>query len=87
MGRVGSRPRTVLNGQSQDQQNTSTLSVHDGSQADITESSVDHLLAKHGHNFGIDDQLPPNLNQKPTKHPQIRTIKIDKSLLMRRKQF
>lgn len=59
--------------QSQNQQNTRTLSVYDGSQADITESSVDHLLSKHGHNFSVKDQLPPNANQKPTKHQQIRT--------------
>lgn len=73
MERVGPRPRTVLNGQSQNQQNTRTLSVHDGSQADISERSVDHLLSKHGHNFGIDDKLPPNLNSKPTKYEQPRT--------------
>ncbi len=71
MGRVGPRPRTVLNSQSQNQQNMRTLSVHDGSQADITESSADHLLSKHGHNFNVNDKLPPNANQKPTKYPQI----------------
>lgn len=73
MDPVGPRPRTVLNGQRQNQQNTRTLSVHDGSQAAITEGSVDHLLSKHGHNFNVNDQLPPNANQKPTKHQQIRT--------------
>lgn len=65
-----SRITTVLNGQ---QDNTRTISMYDGSQADITERSVDHLLSKHGHNLGIDDKLPPNLNQKPRKYEQPRT--------------
>jgi hypothetical protein len=45
----------------------------DGYEAEIVNSSVDHLLSKHGHSFGINDTLITDPNQKPTKYPQIRT--------------
>jgi hypothetical protein len=45
----------------------------DGFECKMSPSSQDHLLAKHGHNFGIDDPLPPNPQQKQTKYKQIRT--------------
>jgi hypothetical protein len=39
----------------------------------LTDKSTNHLTSKHGHVLGIDDPLPPNPNQKPTKYKQIRT--------------
>lgn len=47
--------------------------MYDSSKADLSESSLDHLLTKDGHNLGINDKLPPNPNQKPTKYEQVRT--------------
>ncbi len=39
----------------------------------MTDKSTNHLTSKHGDVLGIDDPLPPNPNQKPTKHEKIRT--------------
>ena len=39
----------------------------------MTDKSANHLTTKHAHEVGIDDSLPPNPNQKPTKYEQIRT--------------
>ena len=34
----------------------------------LTDRANDHLLSKHGQDFGINDPLPKNSNQKPTKY-------------------
>ena len=39
----------------------------------MTDKSTNHLTSKHGDVLGIDDPLPANPNQKPTKYKQIRT--------------
>lgn len=52
---------------------TVKFTAHDGLQCKISPQSQDHLTAKHGHDFGIDDQLSPNLNQKLNKYPQRKT--------------
>ena len=39
----------------------------------MTDKSLSHFTSKHGHKFGVDDPLPRNPNQKPTKFKQIRT--------------
>ncbi len=39
----------------------------------MTDKSTNHLTSKHADVLGIDDPLPPNPNQKPTKYKQIRT--------------
>ena len=39
----------------------------------MTDKSLNHLTSKHGHKFGVDDPLPRNPNQKPTKYEQTRT--------------
>ena len=52
---------------------TEKIIFFDGYEAEMLNSSLDHLLSKHGHSFGINDALVPNPNQKPTKYPQIRT--------------
>lgn len=49
------------------------ITFFDGYEAETLNSSLDHLLSKHGHTFGIDERLQLNPNQKPTKYPQIRT--------------
>ena len=49
------------------------IRFYDGYEAETLNSSLDHLLSKHGHSFDINDAFPLNPNQKPTKYPQIRT--------------
>jgi len=55
------------------EENTRTMEAHDGVKGRLTDKSTNHLTSKHGHNFGVDDRLPPNPNQKPTKYEQTRT--------------
>jgi hypothetical protein len=73
----GPRSITVVgSAKSSDQthdQNTRLMQAHDGRKAKLPQKSADHLLSKHGHNFGIDDKLPLEPNQKPTKYAQVRT--------------
>lgn len=49
------------------------LTAYDIFEAKLTDKSENHLTCKHGHKFGVDDPLPPNPNQKPTKYEQTRT--------------
>lgn len=53
--------------------NNEIFIAYDGTQGVLTDKSTNHLTAKHGHDFGIKDLLPPNPNQKPTKYEQPRT--------------
>jgi len=39
----------------------------------LTDKSANHLTSKHGDALGIDDPLPENSNQKPSKYEQTRT--------------
>jgi len=57
--------------------------AHDGVKGRLTDKSANHLTSKHAHDLGIDDPLPPSLNQKPGKFTQIRT-RINKE---NKKQF
>lgn len=41
-----------------------TLTTFDGRSYEASNQSLDHLLPKHGHTFGIDDRLPRNPDQK-----------------------
>ena len=68
------RPRsiTVLSGQRNSDESTK-LTARDGFEARLTDKSENHLTSKHGHAFGVDDPLPRNPNQKPTKYDQPRT--------------
>jgi len=57
------------------------IKAHDGFEAKLTDKSTNHLTSKHGHNFGIDDPLPPAPNQKPGEHAQpcTRINKVNKA--------
>ena len=68
----GPRSITVLSGQRNSDSSTK-LTAYDGFEAKLTDKSENHLTSKHGHNFGVDDPLPCNPNQKPTKYEQTRT--------------
>ena len=39
----------------------------------LNAKSGNHLTSKHGHKFGVDELLPRNPDQKPTKSEQPRT--------------
>jgi hypothetical protein len=68
----GPRSITVLSGQRNSDESTK-LTAYDSFEAKLTDKSENHLTSKHGHKFGVDDPLPRNPNQKPTKHEQTRT--------------
>jgi len=68
----GPRSITVLSGQ-RNSDSPTKLTAYDGFEAKLTDKSTNHLTSKHGYVLGIDDPLPPNPNQKPTKYKQIRT--------------
>ena len=68
----GPRSITVVSGQRNSDLSTN-LTAHDGFKAKLTNKSENHLTSKHGHKFGVDDPLPPNPNQKPTKYKRTRT--------------
>jgi hypothetical protein len=68
----GPRSITVLSGQRNSDSSTN-LTAYDGFEAKLTDKSESHLTSKHGHKFGVDDPLPRNSNQKPTKYEQTRT--------------
>lgn len=66
--------KTVLNqSKSSEQDSVREVAAHDGVKGRLTDKSTNHLTSKHGDVLGIDDPLPPNPNQKPTKYKQIRT--------------
>ena len=70
----GPRSITVLNqSKSSEQDSVREVTAHDGVKGRLTDKSTNHLTSKHGDVLGIDDPLPPNPNQKPTKYKQIRT--------------
>ena len=70
----GPRSITVLSqSKSSEQDSGREITAHDGVKGRLTDKSTNHLTSKHGDVLGIDDPLPPNLNQKPTKYKQIRT--------------
>ena len=58
---------------SSEQDSAGEITAHDGVKARLTDKSLNHFTSKHGHKFGVDDPLPRNPNQKPTKFEQIRT--------------
>lgn len=68
-------PRSVrfLGKQNSNSDSSTKLIARDGFEAKLTEKSLNHLTSKHGHQFGVNDPLPTNPNQKSTKHKQIRT--------------
>ncbi len=68
----GPRFITILSGQRNSDSSTN-LTAYDGFEAKLTDKSENHLTSKHGHKFGVDDPLPRNPNQKPTKFEQTRT--------------
>jgi len=68
----GPRSITVLSGQRNSDSSTN-LTAHDGFKAQLTDKSTSHLTSKHGDKFGVNDPLPRNPNQKPTKYKQTRT--------------
>jgi hypothetical protein len=71
---AGPRSVTVMHqAKSGQQESGRTMTTHDGFKALLKDRQADHLTSNHGHNYGIDDQLPANPNQKVTKHPQVRT--------------
>ena len=70
----GPRSITVLSqSKSSEQDSVREVTAHDGVKGRLTDKSTNHLTSKHGDVLGIDDPLPPNPNQKPTKYKQIRT--------------
>lgn len=68
----GPRSIIVLSGQ-RNSDESKKLTAYDGFEAKLTDKSENHLTSKHGHKFGVDDPLPRNPNQKPTKYEQTRT--------------
>ena len=48
------------------------ITFHDGKKADLSNKSVNHLLANHGHTFGINDPLPKQPKRK-SQYTQIKT--------------
>ena len=68
----GPRSITVLLNQRNSDESTK-LTAYDGFEAKLTDKSENHLTSKYGHKFGVDDPLPRNPNQKPTKYEQTRT--------------
>lgn len=68
----GPRSITVLSGQRHSDEST-RLTAYDGLEAKLTDKTENHVTSKHGHEFGVDDPLPRNPNQKPTKYKQTRT--------------
>ena len=70
----GPRSITVLSqSKSLEQDSVQEIIAHDGVKGKLTDKSTNHLTSKHGDVLGIDDPLPPNPNQKPTKYEKIRT--------------
>ena len=70
----GPRSITVLSqSKSSEQDSVREVTAHDGVKGRLTDKSTNHFTSKHGDVLGIDDPLPPNPNQKPTKYKQIRT--------------
>lgn len=65
-------PRTILSSKRGPDKSTK-LTTYDGFEVELTDKSENHLTSKHGHNFGVDDPLPPNSNQRATKYKQART--------------
>jgi hypothetical protein len=65
----GPRSITVLSGQCNSDSSTKStkLTAYDGFQAKLTDKSENHLTAKHGHQFGVDDPLPPDPNQNTNR--------------------
>ena len=45
-----------------------TIQTFDGKSMDIPNKSLDHLLSKHGHRFGVNDPLAIDPNQKDTNY-------------------
>ena len=68
----GPRSLTILSGQ-RNLDSSTNITAHDGFEAILTDKSESYLTSKHGHKFGVDDSLPRNPNQNPTKFEQIRT--------------
>ena len=68
----GPRSVTVRSGQRNSDLSTN-LTAYDGFESELTDRSLNHLTSKHGHKFGVDDPLPRNPNQKPTKYEQTLT--------------
>ena len=70
----GPRSITVLSqSKSSKEDSVREITAHDGLKGRLTDKSTNHLTSKHGDVLGIDDPLPPNPNQKPTKYEQTRT--------------
>ena len=49
------------------------IKFYDGFEAEMVKNNMNHLLAKHGHNFGIEERLALDPNQTPPLYPQVRT--------------
>ena len=47
---------------------TETIQTFDRKSMDIPNRSLDHLLSKHGHNFGVNDPLAMDPKQKDTNY-------------------
>lgn len=65
------KDQTAPNSSTED--STREITGHDGVKGILTDKSANHLTSKHAHEVGIEDRLPPDPNQKPTKYPQPRT--------------
>ena len=62
----------VLSGQRNSDSSTNLI-AHDGFETKLTNKPENHLTSKHGHRFSVDDPLPCNPNEKPTKYKQTQT--------------
>lgn len=74
--RCGGGPRSITvvsQSKSSEQDPGREITAHDGVKGLLTDKSTNHLTSRHGNAVGIDDPVPPNPNQKPTKYKQTRT--------------
>nr|YP_010472025.1 hypothetical protein N4L39_pgp029 [Haslea avium]UVG41490.1 hypothetical protein [Haslea avium] len=70
----GPRSITVLSqSRSSEQDSGREIVAHDGVKGKLTDKSANHLTSKHGDVLGIDDPLPPNPNQGPSRYEKTRT--------------
>jgi len=73
-GGAGGGPRSITvlsNGRNLD--SSTKFKTFDGYKAELTDQSENHVTAKHGHKFGVDDPIPMGRNAKQTKYEQTRT--------------
>lgn len=70
---LGKSNGSELKGQTQGERIVRTIIDYEGYAAKLTKKSLSHGTSKHGHQAGVNDPLPQDPKQKPTKFSPIRT--------------